>query len=119
MVVIQLGIPKTKSDHSEEKQSLTFESNLVSFISYYHACHFGFDRRTAMEESDNSRRKAYTVYVGAGGYSRKDPLETVYCKCILTQSTIDNRSCFTIKLPIIMFAFGEGQHSVENFTRKI
>ena len=50
-----------------------------------------------------------TVYVGAGSYSRKD------CKCILTQSTIDNRSCFTIKLLIIMFAFGEGQNSGEGY----
>ena len=56
-----------------------------------------------------------TVYFEAGSYSRKDPLETVYCKCILTQSTIDNRSCFTIKLLIIMFAFGEGQNSGEGY----
>ena len=77
----------------------------MSLIYYYHACLFGFGRRTA---SNNSRLRAlsrhhkhYNCHASAEGKHRGDiqcmsepwrlfKKRSVYCKCILTQSTMDN-----------------------------
>ena len=71
MVVIQLGIPKTKSDNSEEKRSLTFES-VKSGVLYYYASSVSAEERrwrrviTAEEERHRvGKHRGCMIYVGA------------------------------------------------------
>ena len=82
MVVIQLGIPKTKSDISEEKRSLTFESYLDWCPLLL--CLFGFgaaeERRLSITAEEERHRVITSAIAVMHHYRMAAILEKIHFK---------------------------------------